>query len=52
MAPLHSLGRDKHNEVQHYFFGHVMQLEPALASYDADTIINGTTTCLRSTQLK
>ena len=48
MAPLHSLGPDDQNEVQHYFFGHVTQLAPASPGHDADGIVNGTITFLMS----
>ena len=44
--PLHSLHKDNQNEVQHDLFGHTTQFAPALASHDADGIVNGTTTFL------
>ena len=43
MAPLHSLGQDDQNEVQHDFLCHVMPWVPVSASHDADGSINGTT---------
>ena len=48
MIHLHSLGQDDWNEVQHYFFGHVMQLVLASVSHDVNGIANGTTAILRS----
>ena len=52
MAPLHYLAQDTWNEVQHDIFSHVKPLVSALASHDADGIINGTTAFLRIRQLK
>ena len=46
MAPLHSLGQDDENEVQHNLSVHVMPLALASVSNDANSIINGTTTSL------
>ena len=44
IAPLHLCSHDNPNEVQHGFLGHVMFLSLALASCDADDIVNGITT--------
>ena len=46
MVPLHFLGQDDQNEVQHDIIGHLMPL--VLASHDADGIINGTIALLKS----
>ena len=46
MVLMHSLGKDDQNEVQMDFWGHVTALAPALASYDSDSIANGTTAFL------
>ena len=48
MAPLHSLGQDDHNEVQHYIFADVTPLAMPLVSGVADGIVNGTIAVLRS----
>ena len=40
MVPLHSIGQDDQNEVQHDF-GHVISLALASAVHDANDIING-----------
>ena len=42
MASLHCLGQHYQNEVQNEFIGHVTQLAPAMSSYDADNVVNGT----------
>ena len=42
MAPLHFIGQDSSNEVQHDFFGHVMSFESGSASCHVDNIANGT----------
>ena len=52
MAPLHSLDQDIQNEVQHGIFGQVTPLAPALASHDADGIVNGTITFLNVQMIK
>ena len=52
IAPLHSLGQDNQNEVQHDIFGHVMPLALVLASCDANGIVNSTSAFLRARQLK
>ena len=46
MAPLHSLGEDYQNGLQHDFFHHVTLLAPV--SFDTDDIINGNIAFLRS----
>ena len=51
IAPLHSLGQDNWNVVQHAFF-HVMWLTQLLASCDVNSIINYTTEFLWSMQSK
>ena len=38
MAPLHSLGQDSWNEVQHKFFGNVTPLVSAFVPYDATSV--------------
>ena len=48
MAPLHSLGQHDQNEVQHDLFVHVMPLTLDLTSSDADGVMNGFITFLRS----
>ena len=45
---LHSLGQDHQDAVQYDIFGHVMSLASAVASFDANSIIKGTTEFLRS----
>ena len=52
MTPLHSLGQVDQNDIQVDYFGHVTPLGPALASCDADSVVNGTTAFLSSRQLK
>ena len=52
MAPLLSLSSGDQNEVQHDFLGHVIPLASALASHDADCIVNATITFLMSRQSK
>ena len=52
MAALCSLGHDNENEVQHNYFGHVTPLATALASCDADSVVNGTNAFLSYRQLK
>ena len=52
MAPLHSLGQDDQNEVQHNIFGHVIPFGPALASCHPYSIVHGTIPFLRSRKLK
>ena len=47
-APLHSSGQNNQNEVQHDLFGHVVSLALALASTDADSVINDMITFLSS----
>ena len=42
MAPVHFIGQDSWNEVQHTYFGHIRPVVLAVASYHADGIINGT----------
>ena len=48
----HMSGQDDWNEVQNDFSGHVMPLAPIVASHDGLSIVKGTTTFLRSRQLK
>ena len=48
MAPLHSLGQDNSNEVQHDLFGHVTLLVLASASCIANSIVNDTIESLGS----
>ena len=52
MAPLHSVGPENQNEVQHDSFDHAMPLAQTLASHDINGSVNGTTAFLRSRQLK
>ena len=52
MTPLHSLGHDNQNEVQHDLFGHVMPLALALVSSDAHGVITDISATLRSRELK
>ena len=52
MAPLHFLGQDNQNELQHDLFVHVMPLALASASSYADGVINGILSSLRSRWLK
>ena len=40
MAPLYLLGQDAWNEMQYYFFGHVIPLAVVSASHDADNIMD------------
>ena len=48
-VPLHSIGNDEYNDVQHDIFGHVTPfLGPVLASCYANSVINGATAFLRS----
>ena len=42
------LGQDDRSEVQHDFLGHMMPLALASVSCDANSIVNGTITVLRS----
>ena len=48
IEPVHSLGQDDQNVVQHVFFGHVMPLALALPQHDANGIVNDTTVFLRA----
>ena len=41
MAPLHLLGQDNQNEMQHDIFGHMMPLALALASSDTYSVTKG-----------
>ena len=50
MVPLHLLGQDDRNEVQHDLSGNVMPLALMFASHDAISIVKGTTTFLTSRQ--
>ena len=50
MAPLHSLGQENQNYVQHDFLGHVIILVPVSMSDQTDGIINITTGFLVSKQ--
>ena len=50
VVPLHSLGQDDQNEVQHYIFGHVTAWVPALASHDISGVNNGIIAFPRSRQ--
>ena len=45
MAPLHSLGHDDGNEVQHDCIGHMMPLASASVSCNAGGIINSIIAC-------
>ena len=47
MAPLHSLGQDDWNEMQHDFLGLLTPLMPVSVSHTTFGIINGTTAFLR-----
>ena len=48
MVPLHSLGQDNQNEVQHDFFDQLKPLAPASESHNAGGIVNSTITILMS----
>ena len=52
MAPLHLLGQDNQDEVQHDCFGHVMPLISTSILCDVYGIVNGITAFLRSRQSK
>ena len=52
MTPLHSLGQDDQNKVQHDFFGQVTPLAPVSVSHGANGIVQGIITFLRSRQSK
>ena len=52
MTQLHFSGQDNQNEVVHNAFNHMMPLVLALASHDADNIINDTTAFLGSRSSK
>ena len=52
MAPFELIDHNDKNEGQHEFFGHVMPLALILASYDAISIVKGTTAFHNSRQLK
>ena len=47
MTP-HSVGQDNQNDMQLYIIGHVMPLALALASSDADGVINSIIVFIRS----
>ena len=49
---MHSLLQDNHIEVQHDFLDNVTSLAPALASHDADSIVNGIIIFLMSRKFK
>ena len=48
IIPLHSLGQDNQNEVQHDSFGNVMPLALVLLLHNANDIINSSTEFLLS----
>ena len=51
-VPLHSLGQDNQNEIQHDLSGHLMLLELASVSHAVNSTINGTIAFLKLRQLK
>ena len=51
MASSCSLSQDNKHEVQHNYYGYITPVEPALASYDAESVVTNSIVFLWSRQL-